>query len=204
MLRCARFLVWACEKLPETKVPNISRSELTVSSLLHIDWFVQENLSWETLCCDVPDRRFYLYGLSLWVSSDWDQRLLWYTRCRPSSHKHYWASVVSMLAQRRRRWANIKTTLAQRLVFAVSGLRTGNQHDTATNAGLMFNQRLWHCPNITPALWQCMVLALRLYARCRGEGGGGGGRNPSTLLLEFGKPLLQRRIKQSPTWTVLS
>ena len=47
-----------------------------------------------------------------------------------------------MLAQRRRRWANIETTLAERLVIAGGGLRTGNQHDTATNAGLMFNQRL--------------------------------------------------------------
>ena len=39
-------------------------------------------------------------------------------KCPPSKHAIHWPNVVSMLAQRRRRWANIETTLCQCIVFA--------------------------------------------------------------------------------------
>ena len=41
------------------------------------------------------------------------------------AHTRLWTNVVLMLAQRRRRWANIKTTLVQSLVCVGKGIETG-------------------------------------------------------------------------------
>ena len=58
--------------------------------------------------------------------------------------------VVLMLGRRRRLWANIKTTLSQRLVFAVIHQSVETiQQKRDTNAVIMLVQRLWRLPNIS-------------------------------------------------------
>ena len=57
----------------------------------------------------------------LWLFSN-EESLLTLGRHHPSeltANTRRWTNVVLMLGQRRRRWPNIKTTLAQGLVFAV-------------------------------------------------------------------------------------
>ena len=87
-----------------------------------------------------------------------DDRTNWQTALLPDhpANNRRCPTVVLMLAQRRRRWANISTTVGQRLVFAGQSGQCWNSLKRQHYAGLMLVHHLRRCP-IIKLTYQCFI-----------------------------------------------
>ena len=81
-----------------------------------------------------------------------------FTACSPANMNR-WPNVGLLLGQRRRRWANSKTTLGQRLMFASC--------THSPNAGLMMGRYRKQWTNIDQTLGQSRVFPGIIYGHCK-------------------------------------